>query len=412
MAWGCGGSGIRTSPLELPSAGGAQSADPALAIAPGSGDLIVGWIEGDGRTWSLYSSRSKNGGEEWSPPVRVAGGAESPDEVHPHGESSPRLVAGPEERLALVWPNSIKVVGRQWPAAMLRFSRSSDGGSTWSRPITLNDDTTGALVSHQFHGAAWVGDSGLAVAWLDEREAAAPIASGSDGHAEHAVEPDAAIYLTTSADFGRTWAANQRGWRAACPCCRVSLARDSDGKALAAWRKHFPGNVRDVVTSVISGQPAEPQRVHPDDWAYAGCPHTGPALATGRDGSTHVAWYNGKQGAVGVYYIRQGAGEGSGSAVELVTGQALGVVHPAVAALPDGGALAAYDVSTNGERQIRLARLLPNGRLAGQVSVEGSEGGKYPQLAVVSDSSAVVAWTSWEDDRPKLRLAGVRMIGR
>jgi BNR repeat-like domain len=409
--WSCDHSGgMHVTPVDTPSAGASQSADPALAIAPGSGGLVVAWIEGDGNTWSLYSSRSSDGGGGWSSPVRVAGGPEARDEVHPHGESSPRLVAGPEHRMALVWPNNIKVPGRKWPAAMLRFARSDDGGTSWSRPITLNDDTTGALVSHQFHGATLVGDSGLAVAWLDEREAEAPIAAGKDGHAEHAMEPDAAIYLASSPDFGRSWSPNRIGWKAACPCCRVSLAKSSDGQAVAAWRKHFPGDIRDVVTATVAPTTSEPERVHPDDWAYAGCPHTGPALATARDGSNHLVWYNGKQGAAGVYYARQ-AKERAGQAVELVGGQALGVAHPAVATLPDGGVLAAYDVSPDGVRRIQLARLGTDGQVNGKLVVDGSEGGKYPQLAVLSDSLAVVAWTAWEGETPKLRLARVSLAG-
>lgn len=408
VLWGCGGSGgLKVTLLENPSAGGSQSADPALAVAPSSSDLVFGWVEGDGTTWSLYTARSSDGGGQWSAPVKVGGGSEAPEEVHPHGESSPRLVVGPGDRMAFVWPNSIKVPGRKWPAAMLRFARSEDGGVRWSKPITLNDDTTGALVSHQFHGATWVGDSGIAVAWMDEREAAAPITSGADGHAEHAAEPDATIYMTVSSDFGRSWGPNRIGWKAACPCCRISLARTADGQAIAAWRKHFPGNVRDVVTAIVATKTTEPERVHPDDWAYAGCPHTGPAIATGGDGSSHVVWYNGKQGKVGVYYTRRVKQKGTG-AVELISGPALGVAHPAVAALPDGGALAAYDVSGVGERLIRIARLSSDGRVLGQVAVNGSEGGKYPQLAVLNDSTAVIAWTA-SVKTPKLRLARVTL---
>jgi hypothetical protein len=410
-AYSCRSGRMDVTSRDVPSAGGAQSADPALAIDPVSRDLIMSWIEGDGRTWALYAARSAQSGA-WSTPVRVAGGAAHPDEVHPHGESSPRLVVGPANHLALVWPNNIKVEGRKWPAAMLRFSRSDDGGRTWSTPITLNDDTTGALVSHQFHGATLVGDSGLAVAWLDERAAAAPIAAGADGHAEHAAEPDAQIYLTTSPDFGRSWRPNRKGWNAACPCCRVSLARSIDGQAVAGWRKHFPGNVRDVVTATISDQPGEPERVHPDDWAYEGCPHSGPAIATGADTSTHVVWYNGKQGAAGVYYARQVGGRSTGPAVPLVQGQALGVAHPAVVSLPTGGALAAYDVSPDGKRLIRLAQLLPSGKVGAEQQVPGSEDGKYPQLAVLDSTTAVLAWTESKGDGSRLRLARISLASR
>jgi len=412
--WGCGSDAeLSVSKLDAPSAvSGLQSADPALEVLPGSGDLVLSWIQGDGKTWGLYTARSRGGDGRWSSPVKVAGGPDAPGEVHPHGESSPRLVVAPDERMALVWPNSITVPGRKWPAAMLRFASSHDGGLTWSRPITLNDDTTGALVSHQFHGATWVGDSGLIVAWLDERDVAGPVASGTDGHAEHATEPDATIYLATSTDFGRSWSPNRVGWKAACPCCRVTLARTPERRVVAAWRMHFPGNVRDVVTAILSEKPSEPRRVHPDDWAYAGCPHTGPALSIGRDSSTHVAWYNGKQAAVGVYYARQANGKGTADAVELVSGSAIGVAHPAVAALPDGGALAAYDVSAEGVRMIRIARIGPDGRILARGVVTGSDGGKYPQLAILGDTAAVVAWTATVGDGFQMRLARVTVEQR
>lgn len=404
----CRPQGIEVSPLDLPVAA-PQSADPALAIVPGTGELATAWVEGDGHTWGLFFARSTDRGERWSRPILVAGGPESPGEVHPHGESSPRLVAGPRGRFALVWPNSIEVEGRKWPAAMLRFARSVDGGLSWSLPVTLNDDTAGALVSHQFHGATLVGDSALAVAWLDERNSDTPIVSGADGHSEHAAEPDAHIYFTSSLDFGRKWGPNQLGWKAACPCCRISLARGTEGQALAAWRQHFPGNVRDVVTALLSEQPAEPQRVHPDDWSYAGCPHSGPGLATSADGSAHVVWYNGKQGSAGVYYARQVQGKRTGTAAELVRQEGLGVAHPAVAALPRGGALAAYDVSPGGTRRIGLAQLLPDGRIVAQAEIEDSEGGKYPQLAVLDDSTAVVGWTAMVGEASALRLARVSL---
>jgi hypothetical protein len=405
---GCG-SGMRVSELKMPSGGAPQSADPDLAVVGGSGDLALSWIEGDGNTWSLYTARSADGGEQWSPPVRVAGGAEASDEVRPHGESSPLLLVGPRERMALVWPNSIVVPGRKWPAAMLRFSRSEDGGQGWSTPITLNDDTTGAPVSHQFHGATLVGDSGLTVAWLDERDVAKPIAGGTDGHAEHAAEPDATIYMTTSSDFGRTWGPNRVGWRAACPCCRVSLARNPQGQALAAWRKHFPGNVRDVVKAVIGDAPSAPERVHPDDWAYPGCPHTGPAVAAGRDGGAHVVWYNGKPGSAGMYYVKSTGGPGPGKPVGLVSGPRVGPSHPAVVELADGGALAGYDLMENGERRIGVARVLPTGVVADRVWLDDSDGGKYPQLAVLGDTLAVVAWTQPKGDGSEVRLARVHL---
>ncbi|HET8625479.1 MAG TPA: sialidase family protein, partial [Gemmatimonadales bacterium] len=125
---------LETEPLLLPIDRGHQSADPALAVEPRSGDLLLGWVAGGGELWTLYVARSRDGGASWLAPAVVAGGPEAPNEVHPHGESSPRLVVAPGGRVAIAWPNSVPVAGRKWPATMLRLARSSDGGATWSRP--------------------------------------------------------------------------------------------------------------------------------------------------------------------------------------------------------------------------------------------------------------------------------------
>lgn len=402
-------SGITIQPLDSPADTTLQAADPAVAGVPGGGDLVLSWVEGAGEIWSLLMARLPGGSDRWSVPVRVAGGPDAPEEVHLHAESSPRLVVVSDDRMALVWPNNIKVPGRRWPAAMLRFARSEDGGRSWTRPITLNDDTTGALVSHQFHGATLVGDSGLAVAWLDERHVAAPIATGSDGHGDHAVEPDATIYMTRSGNFGGTWSPNQRVGQAACPCCRVSLARAPDGRAIAAWRKHFPGNVRDVVTSELAGEAAEPVRVYPDEWSYPGCPHSGPALAITSDGARHVVWYNGKPGDTGVYYTRWSHTRVQPVRIPLVTGQKVSTAHPTVAALPNGGALAAWDITAKGERRISVARLAADGSVVDKTDVPGSLEGTYPRLAVMDDRTAVLAWTRTTQDASQLRLARLRL---
>jgi hypothetical protein len=130
-------------------------------------------------------------------------------------------------------------------------------------------------------------------------------------------------------------------------------------------------------------------------------------VATGSDDATHVVWYNGKQGSTGVYYARRAQSQSTGPAVSLEVGQGLGVAHPAVAALPDGGALAAYDVSPDGKRGIHLARLGADGRVEGRHAVIGSEHGKYPHLVVLNDSIAVVGWTGSARDAPALQLARI-----
>ena len=393
------------SPAALPPAG-ASAADPALMTEPGSGSVLATWVAGDSSAWNLFFSRSADAGATWSAPVRVTTFA---DDVVPTGEASPRLVAAPGGRLAVIWIRSIPVAGRQWPASAMRLARSLDGGRTWLPPITLNDDTTSGAAGHNFHGASSVGDSGIITAWLDERHGDSVTAR--DLHAtagEPTSEPDAVVYAAYSPDFGRTWAPNRPLWGAACPCCRVALARAPDGGAVASWRQHYPGNIRDVVVAPVSATRAEPARVHRDDWGYPGCPHAGPALAIGTRGERHVVWYTGKTGGNGIYYIRlDSAGQATGAELPLVTGAHLPPSHAAAAALADGGALAAFDVASDGSRVITVAHIAPDGTLAWKESVPGSAGGRYPQVALAADGAALIAWTGNGAHGTEIRLARV-----
>jgi hypothetical protein len=89
------------------------------------------------------------------------------------------------------------------------------------------------------------------------------------------------------------------------------MASAPNGTLYLAWRKIFPGNVRDVV---VARSPdggitwEEPVRAHADEWAFDGCPHAGPSLQVDAKGGVHIAWWTGKQGSAGVWYARSDNG--------------------------------------------------------------------------------------------------------
>ena len=408
-ALGCS-RGVRVEEVRSPS-GADPSADPSLAVDPRTGDWLMTWV-GDGNLWF---ARTSDRGASWSTPVRVTS---TPDDVHPHGESSARLVASARGVLAAVWTNSIDVPGRQWPASNIRFARSTDGGATWSRTITLNDDTSAAPGGHTFHGAAWAGDSSLLVAWLDERGGATPGDSADDGghlghHPESNLEPDARIYLASSLNGGARWGPNQPLWGAACPCCRVSLARGPDGNVVAGWRKHFPGSVRDPVVAPVVAGPSPPgpeTRVATDGWVYPGCPHTGPGVTVDARGTTHVAWLTGKTSGEGVFYTRQPAGGSFAPPVEVLSGRM--TAHPRVAALPDGGAVVAVDPDSREFSGLVLVRVSPDGRVVARRKVASALGADHPDVVALADSTVLVAWTQkekvGEKARTRIRILRVR----
>jgi hypothetical protein len=405
LALGCGRPPLHVEPIaSSPTVSSPEAADPALAVDPPTGDLLLTWVGGEHRAgWRLYFARSADAGRTWSNPVAITGDTGL---VQPHGEAAPRLVAAPGHRIAVVWTQGFAVAGREWPATRLRGARSLDGGTTWSTPVTLNDDTVAAPVSHTFQGAAWTGDSGLTVAWLDERRGG----SVSYDHANHdsTASEDATIYAVSSPDFGASWEPNRPLWGAACPCCRVALARSPDGAALAAWRRHYPGNVRDVVVGRIDNRESEATRVHRDDWAYAGCPHSGPAVAVDSAGGRRVVWYTGRPGGAGVYLVRgNGTTDFESAPVTLARRDALQTAHPAVAALPGGETLAAWDLDAAGKRGLSVGLVRAGESRARTLAVPGTAGATYPQLAALGDSTVAAAWTEIVGEVTRVRLARV-----
>jgi hypothetical protein len=396
----CGRSAARIEVLNAPLVEGApRASDPAIVTMPDDGTVVMTWIGGDSTEWRLYAARSTDGGSSWSRPMAVTPPGEP---VHPHGESSPRLLAASGGRTAVIWSTSQEVEGREWPASNVRFARSLDGGLTWGAPVTLNDDSLAAPAGHSFHGATLVGDSAIVVGWLDER----PVGAVRDSESFD----DASLFFVRSEDFGGRWAANRGLFSRVCPCCRVQVAA-TGGRAIAAWRKHYSGQIRDIVVASLDGPPS---RVFTDDWEIAGCPHSGPAIAFESSGVGHIAWFSGAAGRTGVYYRRwvSGVPDSSTTPIAIEQGDRLPTSHVSVAAT-SGGAIVAYDLGAGGKRAVTLAELDESGRLIDRTEISTSDGALYPQAAIIEDGRhALVVWTSAErDGRQDLGLARVRLSG-
>jgi len=182
---------------------------------------------------------------------------------------------------------------------------------------------------------------------------------------------------------------------------------------VAGWRKHYPGNVRDVVIAPVTQTDAalpEPSRVAPDDWVYPGCPHTGPGIAVDSAGASHVAWFTGKQGAAGVYYAREQVAGGRRqftTPVALAQARTLPASHAGVAPRIGGGAWVAWDINDEGRRVPLVALFDSAGGLVHRVVLDTLEGADHPQVVALRDGRAVIAW-SQSGPRPSLRLVRVR----
>lgn len=372
------------TPAVVASAGTSHGATPMLSVSP-DGERVLSWVAEDGAAaGALHVELTGTDGRVRTGMLRDPLGG-----IEPHGEAPPVVVARGGRVIHALYTVG-KDVGARFPASALRFARSEDGGASWSDPVSVNEGET--FGSHNFH-ALLGGDSGTVyAAWLRN------------------VRGESAVWLRASPDGGRTWEAARPIHQApTCPCCRTGLALAPDGSLYASWRKIFEGDVRDVVVSAsrdggLTWQ--EPVRPRADDWVFPGCPHAGPSLKVGGDGTIHIAWWTGKAGEAGVWYARSTDGAVTWHAQPIAIGDRSTPAHVQLALVEDRGVLVAWDDGL-GARPTVMLRASSDGGVTFDSPFVLSEPGvaaTFPVIAVDRDS-LTVAWSQVTDSAHRAMLA-------
>lgn len=245
-------------------------------------------------------SRSEDLGRSWSATTRVNAAPEATDTG---GEARPKVAIGPGGEVYVTWT---KALGKPYTGE-IRFSRSLNGGRTFSAPVRVHADRQ--VITHRFDSIAVNRSGQIFVAWIDKRDgvaaAKAPAAPAYRG---------AAVYFAVSDDRGTTFRGDHKLADNVCECCRIALLPQDDGSVIAMWRHVFAPNIRDhaIAKMHVDGRADPVQRATFDDWRSDVCPHHGPSLAEDADGILHAVWFTQAPGRSGVFYgrLRDGAVEG------------------------------------------------------------------------------------------------------
>lgn len=396
LAPGCGSRPSSVTPLAPPPITGTIVGDPAILCERPRGDVLLAWVAGDSSNLRLWFSRSADRGEHWTAPVAVTPPGE-PLELNPG--SPPRLVADAEHRIGISWSTSVRVPGLNWRASDLRFARSLDGGAHWDPPATVNDDTAAGPGRHGFHDVALLPNGALLAAWVDSR----PVADGTAPNDPSEGE-DASIQLAQSLDFGGRWSPNEAHGSHVSPDCRVSIGVDIQGFSFITYRKHSPGQIRDVV---LAGFKSPPVSAYSDHWSVAS-PRTNSTMEMSHDGTIRVAWYTGAAGRTGVWF-RQGMPatyDSTFAPMPILVGPNIGITRIGIADAGMGGSVIAMDSDSTGARQLTLARVSPPGtRMLERFTVPGTSGASHPHVAALNTRpDAYVVWTQEENGAARLKL--------
>ena len=382
--------------LKPPQAPGPESGAPSIEIDPTNGDAMLTWMAGGPDGWRIWFSRSKDRGVTWSTPVLVS----PPEEpLQLDLNSSPTLVCDDEHHVGIGWNTVVYPPGMPQQTGDVRFSRSMDGGRTWDPAVTVNDDAANGPSRHSHQGFAVYPDGSLLAAWLDDRP------SGERLDADESEGVDASVYIARSMDFGAHWSANSAQWSRASRGCRVAVAVDLMMRPLLSFRKHFPGQIRDVMMARPDGPAA---RVYDDHWVAPEEPSAGASLVMSRDGTLRSVWYTGAPGREGVWF-RQDLPElldSTASPIPVIRAARDPVIDADLGKAGMSGSLIACDADTTGASALLLVRVASSGkRVAERIVVPGTEGVHNPYVGSINTRRyAFVAWTDRHDGISKLRL--------
>jgi hypothetical protein len=344
-------------------------------------------ILAEGRLWTafvqdqyVYVSSSDDLGKQFSNPVRV--NAEPEDAEH-NGENRPKIIVnGDDIYVSWTLKTSPRFTGE------IRFSRSSDGGQTFSEPRTINDD--GLFTGHRFESLFLTESGHLYLTWIDKRDLEAAL------EAERPYS-GAAVYYAVSSDGGRSFSENYRVANHSCECCRIAIAPSGEENIAILWRQIFGVSTRDHAIAVITpeGDMQQMHRASYDNWQIDACPHHGPSITRSQSsGDYHMSWFSNGDSHQGVYYGRFDMQAGEPVHIRQIDGQP-GAGHPFLAAY-QGVVYLVWKGFDGQQSQIQLITSTDDGESWSQprILATTSEGSDYPLL--VSDDSGV--YLSWKSD--------------
>ena len=284
----------------------------ASAAFSGKGELWAASVDGG----HVMVRRSADAGKTWSVPQPVNTVAEG---IGADGDSRPKIALGSRGEVYVTWT---KPLAKPYTGE-IRFARSTDGGKTFSAPVTVHADRQ--EITHRFDALTVTRDGKLFIAWIDKRDM---VALGKRG-----AYRGAAVYFAVSDNQGASFRGDYKLADHSCECCRIGLLPRDDGSVLALWRHVFEPNERDHALGVMhaDGRAGAVRRATFDRWAVDVCPHHGPSLAADADGRLHAVWFTQGSQREGVFYgrLRQ-SGEPGVDGLRRVGGEA--AAHADIAA--------------------------------------------------------------------------------
>ncbi len=306
--------------------------------------------------------------------------------------SKPRVAVGQSGTIHIFFPGNEKSPATGFDVVTARYTRSTDGGKTFEPARTL-------------HGASDVDQREMLGEGLAATYSFGTMNLGPDG-AVYAAWQDvtemagmndgANVYIAVSRDDGKTFGAERRviGGGAVCPCCQLTLAFGAEEAFLGYRRLYADGRDSTVARSRDGSASFESEARLPfAKWKIDACPLKPTELAVAGQ-RVYAASYTGGEDPAGLYFSYSSDGGASFGGARQVHPEAPYSDAPALEVAPDGAVHIVWQAKIGGPRRLFTARSSDGGQtLTAPVEIEAPPGNAAnPATALDGDGTLYVAW--------------------
>ena len=165
---------------------------------------------------------------------------------------------------------------------------STDNGSTWTSPISVDSDPKQGIV-RGFFDAVVLPNNEIAVVYLKD-------VANSTKHEER----DLRMVVTKNGTFQPEKVIDP----VVCDCCPINMLVDSNGALNIVYRDNND-DIRDMAKMVSTDNAetfSKSQILHNDEWKIKGCPHSGAVSTTSAKGAL-FAWFSGTEKESGIRLV-------------------------------------------------------------------------------------------------------------
>ena len=339
------------------------------------GKTHISWIQSEAGNLALHYLQSSWDSDSFPQSVQVNPPAQPAASLH----EPPALAVGPDQSIQILWTTPHPQANGKLFTSILNLSHSEDGGQTFSAPVRVNDDNI--VTGHSFENLAIGQDGTIHMAWLDAREG----------------KKDPSTYTSRSVDGGRSVTPNLKLDDHTCVCCRTSVATGQNGMTYIAWRKIFPGEVRETVLAHSSdggNTYSQPVIVGDDQWIFNGCPHRPASLGVDAHDRVYVTWYTeGPDDTPGVYFaISDDHGKTFSPRRQLNTTKGVFPDHPQMAVDAKGRLMVIWEEQSPVRREVVLRYSLDRGQTFNQTQKLNVKKSHHPAVAMNDMGQGILAW--------------------